>query len=90
MVHTWTGVNLGDFRIRGLFTYLHKTKGKNVIMEPPKVQEEYQTEFSFGYKLPEGLLLAIGYRGAYGEENNHIGFIGLNTDFKGKIDFGGK
>lgn len=82
-------VHPGDFRFRGALSFLSRADAEDATSAPPSGQNETHTELTVGYQPVKGLNLALGYRGAYGQEDfaTHMGFLGVQTSFKGEIPF---
>jgi len=78
----------GNFRFRGAASFLSRAKGNDVDTTPPIGQNEFDTELTAGYRIVDGLVVSLGYRGAYGAgPANHMAFLGLATSFQGTVPF---
>jgi hypothetical protein len=78
----------GAFQFHSMLSYLTRLDTTDDPTKPPKDPTEWQSELNVGWRLVDGMLLALGYRGIYGEENAHMGFLGIRTDLRHTFPFG--
>jgi len=78
----------GNWRFRGVASFLNQAKASDLVAAPAHGLSEFDTELTVNYRIVEGLVASLGYRGVYGEgQSNHMGFLGLTTSFQGSIPF---
>lgn len=77
------------WRFRGAISFLNQAQAHDAGLHPATARTETHTEIYAGYHPVDGLLLAVGYRGIYGDEGGtHMGFLGIRTSFNGVIPLG--
>lgn len=86
---TYLQVRPGDFLVRGTFSFLSRTDREGISVDPPTGMTEPHTELFGGWRPIDGLLLGLGYHGVYGERPAHVAFIGVSTDLRLNLPFGG-
>lgn len=77
----------GNWRFHGMASFLSRAQASDADRDPAKGQTEIDTEVTAGYRIVDGLVASIGYRGEYGPIPNHMAFLGLTTSFNGRIPF---
>jgi len=77
----------GNWRFHGIASFLSRDQASDADNQPPKGQTEFDTEVTAGYRIVDGFVLSLGYRGEYGPIPNHMAFLGISTSFNGRIPF---
>jgi hypothetical protein len=80
----------GSFRFRGSISDLFRADFQGrYAFDPPSGQSEFKTEWLVGYHPVTGVLISLGYIGAFGAHlSENIVFLGVQTTYSNTIPFG--
>ena len=76
------------FQFYSTVSYLTRSETTTDPAQAPKDKTEWQTELNAGWRVANGLVLAVGHRGIFGEKNAHMGFLGIITDLRHTFPLG--